>query len=72
VPGHLPPRVGEYRRRMKHLALTYLTFNQNGTELLVNLSGEQIYLYDLSTLNASNPYVYNKFETLFPPDGKYF
>jgi hypothetical protein len=54
VPGHLPSRVDEYRKRMKNLSITFLTFSPNGKELLVNLGGEQLYLYDLSTQSSTN------------------
>ncbi len=61
VPGHIQSRLAEYRKRMKSLAVTYLTYNQHGTELLVNLSGEQIYLFDV---NNSFKFKYNSYQTL--------
>jgi tetratricopeptide (TPR) repeat protein len=39
---------------MKNLSITFLTFSPNGKELLVNLGGEQLYLYDLSTQSSTN------------------
>ena len=48
TPGHLPMRVNEYRKRMKTLSITCLTFSPDGRELLVNLGGEQIYLFDVN------------------------
>ena len=48
IPGHLHHKQKEYRRRMRHLCATYLTFNPHGDELLVNVGGEQVYLYDLN------------------------
>ncbi|XP_067628800.1 WD and tetratricopeptide repeats protein 1 [Eurosta solidaginis] len=51
-PGHISKdnsKLIEHDSR----AITYLTFNASGTELLVNMGGEHIYLYDL--LNAEQP-----------------
>lgn len=48
IPGHLHHKQKEYRRRMRYLCATYLTFNSHGNELLVNVGGEQVYLYDLN------------------------
>ena len=44
VAGHLPQKQQDYRKRYRALASTYLTFSPDGTELLVDLGGEQIYL----------------------------
>ena len=49
APGHIS---NQHARKGHHaisntLATTYLTFSPCGTELLVNLSGEQVYLYSL-------------------------
>ena len=38
----------DYKKRYRTLASTYVTFGPDGTELLVNLGGEQIYLYDVN------------------------
>ncbi|XP_030377519.1 WD and tetratricopeptide repeats protein 1 isoform X2 [Scaptodrosophila lebanonensis] len=38
-------------------AITYLTFNENGTELLVNMGCEHVYRYDLN--NAVEPIFYS-------------
>lgn len=35
------------RMDFMNLAISYLTFNSQGTELLVNMGGDQVYLYDL-------------------------
>ena len=35
APGHLPSRVDEYRKRMKNLSVTFLTFSPNGTNLSI-------------------------------------
>jgi len=48
IPGHLHHKQKEYRRKMRYLCATYLTFNAHGDELLVNVGGEQVYLYDLN------------------------
>lgn len=37
-----------------HKTITHLTFSPDGTELLVNMGGEQIYLYDI---NGARPAV---------------
>ena len=46
--GHLPQKQQDYRKRYRTLASTYLTFGPDGSELLVNLGGEQIYLFDVN------------------------
>ncbi|KAI0228941.1 WD and tetratricopeptide repeats protein 1 [Lamellibrachia satsuma] len=46
VPGHLPQKQRDYRHKYRTLASTYLTYSPDGSELLVNLGGEQIYLFD--------------------------
>ncbi|XP_074645517.1 WD and tetratricopeptide repeats protein 1-like [Tubulanus polymorphus] len=48
VAGHLPQKQTDYRRRYRTLASTYVTFSPDGNELLVNLGGEQIYLFDIN------------------------
>ncbi|XP_042242617.1 LOW QUALITY PROTEIN: WD and tetratricopeptide repeats protein 1-like [Homarus americanus] len=50
VPGHLPDKLKEYYRHYRTLATNYLTYSADGTELLANLGGEHIYLF-----NPSNP-----------------
>lgn len=64
VPGHLPKRIEEYRRRMKTLSITFLSFNPSGTELLANLGGEQLYLFNLFD-DLSKPIKYDAYKTLF-------
>ena len=46
VPGHLPGSEVKFHRRMRPLASTYIAYNSAGTELVCNLGGEQVYLYD--------------------------
>lgn len=44
----MPARVQEYSKRYRMLAATYITFSPDGHDLLVNLGGEQIYLYNVN------------------------
>ncbi|CAD7011588.1 WD and tetratricopeptide repeats protein 1 [Ceratitis capitata] len=63
-PGHISKdncKVVEHDTR----AITYLTFNSIGTELLVNMGGEHIYLYDLQ--NAEQPVFLSLPEYKSPP-----
>ncbi|KAJ8373235.1 hypothetical protein AAFF_G00267270 [Aldrovandia affinis] len=48
VAGHLPVKLPEYNNRLRVLVATYVTFSPDGTELLVNMGGEQVYLFDLT------------------------
>ncbi|WAR08495.1 WDTC1-like protein [Mya arenaria] len=48
VPGHIPQKKDDYRKKLRALAATYVTFSPDGRELLVNLGGEQIYLFDVN------------------------
>ena len=41
----------------KRFSTTYLTFNDNGDELLVNMGGEQIYLFDINNNSRSTTYI---------------
>merc|ERR1719300_1764041 len=58
VPGHLSVlnvlTTAAKKRRRRLLAVTYATFSPDGSELLVNMGGEQVYLYDV---NDSSPKV---------------
>ncbi|CAF0923462.1 unnamed protein product [Brachionus calyciflorus] len=66
VPGHLPKRIDEYHRRMKTLSITFISFSPNGKELLVNLGGEQLYLYDLDAHNnLCNQIKFDSYKKLF-------
>ena len=49
VAGHLPGKENDYKKKFRPLASTYVTYSPNGKELLVNLGGEQIYLFDAHT-----------------------
>lgn len=53
IAGHLPQKRHYYRKKMRQLTCTYVAFNPNGRELLANLGGEQIYLFDV--FNSSFP-----------------
>ena len=47
APGHISnPRSRKSSKPFNTLATTYLTFSPDGRELLVNLSGEHVYLYN--------------------------
>lgn len=48
IAGHLPQKQLDYKKRYRTLAATYVTFSPDGRELLVNLGGEQIYLFDIN------------------------
>ena len=76
--GHLPRKIEEYRKRMKTLSVTHLTFSQNGSELLLNLGGEQLYLFDvLTSLTSSrdikqfNRLKYDSYRELFKNANNY-
>ncbi|CAG2057303.1 unnamed protein product [Timema podura] len=49
IPGHLPVKQQDYKKKYRNLASTYVTFSADGNELLVNLGGEQIYLFDINS-----------------------
>lgn len=53
-PGHLN-RFKDRKLCFTTKTITYLTFSPDGSELLVNMGSEQIYLYDLN--NAQQPVV---------------
>lgn len=40
--GHLPVKLPDYKNRLRVLVATYVTFSPDGTELLVNMGGEQV------------------------------
>lgn len=56
VAGHLPVKHQDCTKKYRTLASTYLTFSATGAELLVNLGGEQIYLFDIN--NRRRPTTY--------------
>lgn len=61
MKGHLPRKIDEFRKRMKTLSVTHLTFSSNGSELLLNLGGEQLYLFDILTNLTSSTQDIKKF-----------
>ncbi|KRT81712.1 WD40 domain-containing protein [Oryctes borbonicus] len=52
APAHLARECSE--DLTDKLAATYVTFNSSGTELLVNMGGEHIYLFDLNNSRHIN------------------
>ncbi|XP_021913240.1 WD and tetratricopeptide repeats protein 1 [Zootermopsis nevadensis] len=56
VAGHLPVKQQDYRKKYRNLASTYVTFSAGGNELLVNLGGEQIYLFDINNKRKPKKY----------------
>lgn len=48
ISGHLPVKQKDLKKKYRSLAATYLTFGSKGTDLLLNLGGEQIYLFDIT------------------------
>uniref|UniRef100_A0A0K8S7M9 WD and tetratricopeptide repeats protein 1 n=1 Tax=Lygus hesperus TaxID=30085 RepID=A0A0K8S7M9_LYGHE len=53
VPGHVPSKKKCTDRELREYSATYVTFGPNGTDLLVNLGSEQIYLFDIMTKSRS-------------------
>ncbi|XP_030761944.1 WD and tetratricopeptide repeats protein 1 isoform X2 [Sitophilus oryzae] len=51
-PGHLA--FNNARVHNVRFATTYITFNSAGTEMLVNMGGEQIYLFDINNASPIN------------------
>ena len=64
VPGHISQEnsgIKKGQTRMgfssfRSISSTFVTFNENGSELLVNLGSEQIYLFDMETYKQSFRY----------------
>ncbi|XP_014614104.1 PREDICTED: WD and tetratricopeptide repeats protein 1-like [Polistes canadensis] len=56
IAGHLHSRSRDGNRS---LTATYLTFSADGNELLVNMGGEQIYLYDIN--NTKNSKIFQSY-----------
>jgi len=56
VAGHLPLRDSVVNKK-RNLAATYVTFSPDGGDLLVNLGGEQVYLFN--TLNPQRPKIFD-------------
>ncbi|GFS78959.1 WD and tetratricopeptide repeats protein 1 [Trichonephila clavipes] len=47
VAGHLPLKQDDFKKRYRTLTSTYVAFSPDGNELLANLGGEQIYLFNV-------------------------
>lgn len=43
----MPVKLSDFRRRYRSLTATYVTFSPDGKDLLANLGGEQIYLFNV-------------------------
>lgn len=61
APGHIVnPASKRVRKSSSVLASTYVTYSSDGSELLVNLSGEHIYLFDTKCFAESLKYDFDK------------
>ncbi|KAI4891514.1 hypothetical protein NFI96_004368 [Prochilodus magdalenae] len=69
VAGHLPVKLPDYNNRLRVLVATYVTFSPDGTELLVNMGGEQVYLFDLTF--KQRPYRFLLPKKCHPSPGQY-
>ena len=68
APGHISnPRTRKLRKAYNSLACTYVTFSPDGTELLVNLSGDQVYLYDTVLYSEPLRYSFEKPDSISAP-----
>lgn len=45
--GHLPLKLNDFKKRYRTLTSTYVTFSPDGKDMLANLGGEQIYLFNI-------------------------
>ena len=61
TPGHLPGISRRTKRRS--VVATYLTFGPAGRELLVNLGGEQLYLFDIRLHHSPLHYTPSSFSS---------
>lgn len=58
APGHISQSYRKHTRSMPNtIASTYVTFSPGGDELLVNLSGEHVYLYNTVNLQPVLTYI---------------
>lgn len=58
APGHICKSGNKRRTMLQQLASTFVTFSPDGSELLVNLTSEHAYLYDV--IRTVEPIRYNK------------
>ncbi|KAF7256003.1 hypothetical protein EG68_05922, partial [Paragonimus skrjabini miyazakii] len=47
IPGHLPCKEISYRRCFRHVNVTCVSFSPDGSNLLANMGGDHIYLFNL-------------------------
>lgn len=70
APGHLCsaslPRLK--RSSCSNVAATYLSFSADGEDLLVNLSGEQVYLYNITNYQQPVAYDFDKIDSCSAPE----
>ena len=61
-PGHLPGLEYRYRRKMRVLTTTFVAFSpdRNGADLLANIGGEQIYIFDTENAASVSLLAHNK------------
>ena len=57
-PGHIFHKQREYALRLQYLCLTSVAFSARGDEILVNMGGEQVYLFD----------IHNQRQALYQPE----
>ena len=60
APGHISNPAIRKKRELSGLASTYVEYSQDGRELLVNLSGEHVYLFDTTLFTESLKYDFDK------------
>ncbi|EDO29936.1 predicted protein [Nematostella vectensis] len=57
APGHLPPRLTrDFPKKFRTYVATYVTFSPDGSEVLTNMGGEQVYLFDINHPNKPVSY----------------
>lgn len=62
----MPRRIDEYRKRLKTLSITFITFSPEGNELMVNLGGEQLYSFDLKESRFNRNFLrFDSYKELF-------
>nr|XP_037281191.1 WD and tetratricopeptide repeats protein 1-like [Rhipicephalus microplus]XP_037281192.1 WD and tetratricopeptide repeats protein 1-like [Rhipicephalus microplus] len=65
--GHLPLKYP--RKRYRTLASTYVAFSPDGSELLANLGGEQIYLFNINHLRQPKSFDLQSFTSSLHSNG---
>lgn len=71
-PGHLSCSSSSWSKRdaRNSVAATYVSFSSSGQELLVNLSGEQVYLYNTASHQQPITYEFDKTDANSIPKAK--